>query len=93
MDAVQDDGTATMRPIKVQKQDETQTVVESGVTPNERVITTGFARLTDGAKVSISSGDGTPAVRAPGPRQGGPRQSGEGGQRRGGSNARPNAGQ
>ena len=34
----------------MQKQDETQTVVKSGVTPPERVVTTGFARLTDGAR-------------------------------------------
>ncbi len=30
--------------IVVEKQDETQTVIKSGVTPAERVVTTGFAR-------------------------------------------------
>ena len=77
------DGAAAMRPIVVQRQDETQTVVKSGLTPPEQVVTTGFARLTDGAKVSISSGDGTPAAVAPLPR--GQRQngaSGAGGQQR-----------
>jgi multidrug efflux system membrane fusion protein len=61
---VKDDNTASIRPIVVQKQDETQTVIKSGVTPPERVVTTGFARLTDGAKVSVSTGDGAPAAPA-----------------------------
>ena len=55
---VNDDNTVAIRPITVQKQDETQTVVSKGLTPPERVVTTGFARLTDGAKITIS--DGTP---------------------------------
>ncbi len=50
---VKDDNTVAMRPIVVQKQDETQTVVKSGLEPNERVVTTGFVRLTDGSKVSV----------------------------------------
>jgi membrane fusion protein, multidrug efflux system len=96
---IKPDETAAMRPIAVQKQDETQTVVKSGVTPPERVVTTGFARLTDGAKVSIGSpapaaapNSGAPSAH---PRNGKPaaavgqgQQAGE--QRRGGGN-RPNA--
>jgi multidrug efflux system membrane fusion protein len=62
---VKDDNSATIRPIVVQKQDETQAVVKSGVTPPERVVTTGFARLTEGAKVTVSTGDGAPAPAAP----------------------------
>jgi len=74
---VKDDNTAAMRPITVAKQDETQTVVPNGVVPPERVVTTGFARLTDGGKVSISSGDGTPAAQPQGARQrGGKRPAG-----------------
>jgi multidrug efflux system membrane fusion protein len=60
---VKDDNTVTMRPIVVEKQDETQTVVKSGVTPPERVVTTGFARLTDSSKVTI--GSDTPPAAAP----------------------------
>ncbi len=59
------DNTAHIQQIKVQKQDETQTVVQSGLEPPERVITTGFARLTDGAKVAVSAGapgDAPPAA-------------------------------
>jgi membrane fusion protein, multidrug efflux system len=67
---VKDDNTAAMRPIVVQKQDETVTVVKSGLTPPERVVTTGFVRLTHGSKVAIDSG-GAPAAAAP--RQGGQR--------------------
>ena len=86
---VKDDNTVAMRPIAVQKQDETQTVVKSGVEPSERVVTTGFVRLTDGSKVSISSGDGTPAAAPAGGRS----RNGQGGERRrqGGGNPRPNA--
>ncbi|HEU5017272.1 MAG TPA: efflux RND transporter periplasmic adaptor subunit [Pseudolabrys sp.] len=46
---------ALMTPIKVQRQDESQAVVASGVTPPQRVVTTGFVQLTDGKTVSIGS--------------------------------------
>jgi multidrug efflux system membrane fusion protein len=69
--AIGKDGTAAVRPVKVRKQDESVTVLASGVTPPERVVTTGFARLTDGAKVAF--GGGGPPGAAPGarPRGGG----------------------
>jgi multidrug efflux system membrane fusion protein len=74
---VKDDNTVTMRPIVVQKQDETQTVVKSGIAPPERVVTTGFVRLTDGSKIAIGSPAGAPAAAAPATRQrNGPRPSG-----------------
>jgi multidrug efflux system membrane fusion protein len=88
---VKDDNAVSMRPITVQKQDENQTVVSKGVDAGERVVTTGFARLTDNAKIAISSGDGTPAAAgANRPRQS--RAPGEKGERRRGSgDASPNA--
>jgi multidrug efflux system membrane fusion protein len=87
---VKDDNAVSMRPITVQKQDENQTVVSKGVEAGERVVTTGFARLTDNAKITISSGDGTPAAGANRPRQS--RAPGEKGERRrGGGDASPNA--
>ena len=73
---VKDDNTASMRPIVVQKQDETQTVVKSGVAVGERVVTTGFVRLTDGSKVAIGSASGAPAAPAQGNRQRGQRSGG-----------------
>jgi multidrug efflux system membrane fusion protein len=87
-----DDNKATMRPIKVRRQDENQTVVESGVKPSDKVVTTGFARLTDGAKVTI----GGDAVAAPQGAQKGNGQQGtgaaNGGRRqRGGNGSRPAA--
>jgi membrane fusion protein, multidrug efflux system len=62
---IKDDNTASMRPIVVQKQDETQTVVKSGLAVGERLVTTGFVRLTDGSKVTIGSGDGATAAAPP----------------------------
>ncbi|HEY6831208.1 MAG TPA: efflux RND transporter periplasmic adaptor subunit [Pseudolabrys sp.] len=82
---VNDQNTASVRNIKVQKQDEDQTVVSDGIAPPERVVTTGFARLTDGAKISLSTGqNGAPAAaeqgarahRGAGRRPGGPSGNG-----------------
>ena len=88
---IKDDNSVAMRAIVVQMQDETQTVVKSGVAPPERVVTTGFVRLTDGAKVAISSGEAAPAAGAQ-PR-GGQRPAGQDGnqRQRGGNNTRPAA--
>jgi multidrug efflux system membrane fusion protein len=82
---VKEDNASTIRPITVQKQDENQTVVSKGLEPPERVVTTGFARLTDGAKVAISTGDGTPPTAGP------VRQRQRGDRKRGDGNAQPAA--
>jgi len=69
---VGNDGNAMVRPVKVKKQDETETVLASGVMPPERVVTTGFARLTDGARVVVGGGGPPPGARPPnGQRPGG----------------------
>jgi multidrug efflux system membrane fusion protein len=77
---VSDDNKAVMRPIRVQKQDENQTVIASGVTPGERVVTTGFVQLTDGKAVTVGSGsrDGSQPGAAPAQRPRGEGQRGEG---------------
>jgi membrane fusion protein, multidrug efflux system len=62
---VKDENSVAVRPIVVQKQDEAQTVVKSGIDSNERVVTTGFVRLTDGSKISIGSADTTPTSPRP----------------------------
>jgi multidrug efflux system membrane fusion protein len=65
---IKDDNSVAMRPIIVQKQDEIQTVVKSDLEANERVVTTGFVRLTEGSKVAVGSSANTtptPAERAP----------------------------
>jgi membrane fusion protein, multidrug efflux system len=79
---VKDDSTVATRPIVVQKQDETQTVVKSGLAPPERVITTGFVRLTEGSLVAIGSSDAAPAAAPQRPRA-------RNGQRPGGGRPKP----
>src|SRR6187551_862696 len=83
---VKDDDSVSVRPITVQKQDETRTVVSKGLEAPERVVTTGFVRLTDGTQVAIGSGE------APAAQPAGQRPQGQGGARRqrGGGTARPN---
>jgi multidrug efflux system membrane fusion protein len=84
---VKDDNTVVVRPITVQMQDETQTVVGKSLEPTERVVTTGFVRLTDGTKVAIGSAD-APAAQPVGQR---PKGQNGGRRNRGGATARPNA--
>lgn len=79
--AVKEGDTVSMRPIVVQKQDENQTVVKSGLNAGDRVVTTGFVRLNDGSKIAIGTTEGTP-VSSPGRQRGG-------GQRQGGRPNRP----
>jgi membrane fusion protein, multidrug efflux system len=63
---IQQDNTAATRNITVSQQDDVQSVVTKGVDPPERVITTGFARLTEGSAVTIGSADDTqPVPNAP----------------------------
>ncbi len=47
------------KPVTVTQQNETEAVIAKGLTPADRVVTTGFANLADGAKVSIGSNDQT----------------------------------
>ena len=64
---VQDDAAA-MRPVTVSNQDENRSVIASGLKPDERVVTTGFARLTDGSAVTVEAagaGEQPPAPRPP----------------------------
>jgi multidrug efflux system membrane fusion protein len=83
---VKDDDTVSVRPITVQKQDETQTVVSKDLEASERVVTTGFVRLTDGTKVEVGSG-AAPAAQPAGQR---PQGQGGGRRQRGGGTASPN---
>jgi membrane fusion protein, multidrug efflux system len=87
---VKDDNTAAVRPITVQKQDETQTVVKSGIDANERVITTGFVRLTDGSKITIGSADAAGPPQGAEPRNQRPDRQGGERRKRGGGNTKAN---
>ncbi|MBN9598873.1 MAG: efflux RND transporter periplasmic adaptor subunit [Afipia sp.] len=50
----------TAKPVTVSQQNENDAVIASGLKPDERVVTTGFANLSDGAKVQIGSADNVP---------------------------------
>lgn len=58
-----------LRPIQVGMQTETEAVIESGVSAGERVVTTGFARLKDGANITVPD-DKSPAAPGTGPGKG-----------------------
>ncbi|HEX4767652.1 MAG TPA: efflux RND transporter periplasmic adaptor subunit [Lichenihabitans sp.] len=52
--------------VVVGRQTDTATVITSGLTPPAEVVTTGFNRLTDGAKIAISTASaGAPDAEAP----------------------------
>ena len=100
----QPDNTAVVRVVSVTQQDETQAVIASGVQPGERVVTSGFARLSGNARISVTAAEDpqSPATRPAGPAtpevrrrpEGGgrPESSGRGEGRRGQrSEAAPNA--
>ena len=50
------------KPITVTQQNETDAVISKGLSPSDRVVTTGFANLSDGAKVRIGSADQAPTL-------------------------------
>ena len=87
---INDGDTAAMRPIVVTQQDDVQAVVANGLQAGERVVTSGFVRLTDGAKIAVGSRpDSQPSPPRERQRGGGERQrdgvpSAEGGGRDGG---------
>ena len=57
-----DDNVVTAKPVVVTQQNENDAVIASGLSPSDRVVTTGFANLSDGAKVVIGKEEGAPAA-------------------------------
>lgn len=57
---VQPDNKVAVRPVTVAQQDENQAVLSRGVRADERVVTTGFARLTAGAEVAVTNAESVP---------------------------------
>ncbi|QUS39948.1 efflux RND transporter periplasmic adaptor subunit [Tardiphaga alba] len=49
-------------PITVTQQSELSAVIAKGLSATDRVVTTGFANLSDGAKVSVGTNTGEPTV-------------------------------
>ena len=58
------DNKVAVRPVTVSQQDETQAVIAKGLEAGERVVTTGFARLTAGAEVAVTNAEAGAAAPA-----------------------------
>jgi membrane fusion protein, multidrug efflux system len=78
--------SVAVRPVTIAQQDDTRAVIATGLSAAEQVVTTGFARLKDGAKVSVALGDanvtpvpGADAALPPGAGKGRRREGGAGG--------------
>lgn len=69
--------TVNARPVPVTQQNDTDAVIASGLEPTERVVTTGFANLSEGARVEVGTADNVPVLDTAPRRQrpgGGPKQ-------------------
>jgi membrane fusion protein, multidrug efflux system len=61
---VMNEDAVAVRPVTVSQQDDVQAVITSGLSAQDRVVTTGFARISDGTKVAAASADETPPPAA-----------------------------
>jgi multidrug efflux system membrane fusion protein len=57
-----DDNTVAAKPIVVTQQSETDAVIASGLTTSDRVVTTGFANLSDGARIIVGKDEQAPTA-------------------------------
>jgi membrane fusion protein, multidrug efflux system len=57
-----DGDIVTAKPVVVTQQNEADAVIASGLSPSDRVVTTGFANLSDGAKVIVGKEEQTPTA-------------------------------
>jgi multidrug efflux system membrane fusion protein len=92
---VKDDNTVTVRRVRITQQDDREAVIGRGLTVGERVVTTGFARLTEGTEVVATNAEGAGQVSAA-PAEGERRERGKGkgkgkGKRNQGSGGSPGA--
>jgi multidrug efflux system membrane fusion protein len=71
---VKDDATVTVRRVTLAQQDDVRAVVATGLQAGERVVTTGFARLTEGTQVAVSSAEDAGQVTPDRPRPDGTRE-------------------
>ena len=56
------DNVASARPVTVTQQNEHDAVIASGLSATDKVVTTGFANLSDGSKVIVGRDDQTPSA-------------------------------
>ncbi len=61
---IQDDGTVTVRAVKVGLTVGSDASIEDGIQPGEKVVVDGAEKLTDGMKVTVRQLNGSPAGRA-----------------------------
>lgn len=57
-----DGDIVSAKPVTVTQQNEHDAVIASGLTANDKVVTTGFANLSDGSKVIIGRDEQTPSA-------------------------------
>jgi membrane fusion protein, multidrug efflux system len=57
-----DDDIVSAKPVVVTQQNETDAVIASGLSVSDRVVTTGFANLSDGAKVMVGKDEQAPVA-------------------------------
>src|SRR5215831_17764294 len=57
-----DGDIVSAKPVTVTQQNEHDAVIASGLSPTDRVVTTGFANLSDGSKVIIGRSEQTPSA-------------------------------
>lgn len=55
-----------VRNVTVTQQDDTRAVIGTGIQAGDKVVTSGFAQLTDGAAITVSSRDGVPQAETTG---------------------------
>jgi membrane fusion protein, multidrug efflux system len=72
---VTDGDSVTVRPVTVAQQDDVEAVIASGIDEGERVVTTGFSQLTDGAKITIGTPEELQRPAGSERRRGPPRES------------------
>jgi multidrug efflux system membrane fusion protein len=68
------------KPVVVTQQNETDAVIASGISASDRVVTTGFANLSDGAKVTVGKDDQAPTADLAPRKKGGKGAQGKDGQ-------------
>jgi membrane fusion protein, multidrug efflux system len=80
-----EDNTVTAKPITVTQQNENDAVIASGLSPSDRVVTTGFANLSDGARIVVGNNDQVPSADLAPRKRGsrGPRDGGKDGEKSG----------
>ena len=57
-----EDNVVSAKPVTVTQQNEHDAVIASGLSASDRVVTTGFANLSDGSKVIVGRDDQTPSA-------------------------------